>query len=82
MGILRIQPKFLLMYQRLTKMKKEKGKKGKKEKVCVGEEMHFTFYNQSFPPCSIKRSVCQIREVVQQAVQHYMVPFVILGMQV
>lgn len=67
------------MYQRLTKMKKEKGKK---EKVCVGEEMHFTFYNQSFHPCSIKRSVCQIREVVQKAVQHYMVPFVILGKQV
>lgn len=44
--------------------------------------MHFTFYNQSFPPCSTKRSMCQIREVVQQAVQHYMVPFVILGMQV
>lgn len=63
--------------------KANKGKKGRKERKWKGEKKkkerkeemvckrrHLTFYSQSFFLCSIKKNMCQIKEIVEEAVEN------------
>lgn len=47
---------------------KERQWKGKKKMVC--KRRHLTFYSQSFFLYSIKKNMCQIKEIVEEAVEN------------
>lgn len=50
------------------KERKWKGKKIKEEMVC--KRRHLTFYSQSFFLYSIKKNMCQIKEIVEEAAEN------------